>query len=324
MREQILTFPSQLSKGAEIARDIKIDKTYEKVVICGMGGSIMPGLMLLTYKEHKNKGPGVPIIINNNYDLSSDVDADDLVICISWSGTTEETISAFKTAVKRGIKPVAITKGGELGQLAKDNNTPLVVLPDQSTAPRLSVGYMVGALFTVLGLEKELDIALDPQHHENTGKELADKIGSATPLIYTSYSWRKLGALWKSNFNETAKTPAYWNYLPILAHDELAMYIRKDLPFYPIIFKDERDLPRYIRDLDAAIAILDKQEYNYSIVNLREGQVLSSKVPDPLPLEIVLNNYILGLWTSFYLAQKIGVDPEKIELIERYKELKKG
>ena len=74
-------------------------------------------------------------------------------------------------------------------------------------------------------------------------------------------------------------------------------------------------MPRYVRDLDATIAILDKQEYNYSIVNLSVGDN---------PLETVLNNYILGLWTSFYLAQKIGVNPEDIELIERYKKLKRN
>ena len=72
-------------------------------------------------------------------------------------------------------------------------------------------------------------------------------------------------------------------------------------------------MPRYVRDLDATIAILDQQEYNYSIVNLSVGDN---------PLETVLNNYILGLWTSFYLAQKIGVNPEDIELIEEYKKLK--
>src|SRR3989344_2383122 len=314
LHQQILNFPEQRTQGSELAKGVKIDKTYEKVVVCGMGGSIIPGMMLLTYKEHKNKGPGVPVIIHNNYDLPSDVAADDLIVCISWSGTTEETISVFKTAVKRGIEPITITKGGELGQLAKDNNTPLVILPDQSPPPRFSGGYMIGALFAVLGLEKELNITLDSQSHENTGKELADKIGSATPLIYTSYSWRKLGALWKANLNETSKTPAYWNYLPILAHDELAMYVRKGLPFYPIIFRDKNDYPHYVRDLDAVVAILDKQEYNYSIVNL--------SVSDN-PLETVLNNYILALWTSFYLAQKIGVDPEKIELIERYQEFRR-
>lgn len=274
----------------------------------------MPGMMLLTYKERENKGPGVPVIIHNNYDLPSDVGSDDLVICVSWSGTTEETISAFQAAIKRGVKPLVITKGAELGRLAKENNAPLVTLPDRPTQPRFSIGYMVGALFTVLGLEKELDIKLNPEASEGTGRKIADNIGSSTPLVYTSYSWRKLGALWKANFNETAKTPAYWNYVPILAHDELAMYIREGLPFHPIIFRDENDHPRYVRDLDAAIAILDKMEYNYSIVNLSSTDS---------PLETMLNSYILGLWTTYYLAKKIGVDPEKIELIEEYKHMKK-
>lgn len=314
MQKQILNFSAQLSKGAELARSAKIDRAYEKVVICGMGGSIMPGMMLLTYKERKNKGPGVPVVIHNNYDLPSDVGPNDLVVCISWSGTTEETISAFETAVKRGIKPIAITKGAELGRLAKENNAPLVTLPDQSTPPRFSVGYMTGALFTTLGLEKELDLKLNPEARENAGRKLADNIGFATPLIYTSYSWRKLGALWKANFNETAKTPAYWNYVPILAHDEIAMYVRKGLPFHPIIFRDENDHPRYVRDLNAAIAILDKMEYNYNIVDISSYNN---------PLETILNNYVLCLWTTYYLAQKIGVDPEKIELIEEYKHIKK-
>lgn len=314
MRNQILNFPEQLSKSAELAKSVKLDRTYNKVVVCGMGGSIMPGMMLLTYKERENKGPGVPVVIHNNYDLPSDVDSNDLVVCVSWSGTTEETISAFETAVKRGIKPIVITKGAELGRLAKENNAPLVTLPDQPTPPRFSVGYMTGALFTALGLEKELDLKLDPKTREDAGRKLADSIGSATPLIYTSYSWRKLGALWKANFNETAKTPAYWNYVPILAHDEIAMYIRKGLPFHPIIFRDENDHPRYVRDLDAAIAILDKMEYNYSIVSISSTD---------RPLEAVLDNYILGLWTAYYLAKKIGVDPEDTELIEEYKHIKK-
>ena len=74
-------------------------------------------------------------------------------------------------------------------------------------------------------------------------------------------------------------------------------------------------LGNIIYELERTIAILNKQEYNYSIVNLSSSDN---------PLETVLNNYLLCLWTGFYLAKKIGVDPEEIELIERYKELKKN
>lgn len=314
MRDLILNFPEQIKIGKGLAKDFKLGREYKRVVVCGMGGSIIPGLILLTYQEHKNKGPGVPVIVNNNYGLPSDVTSEDLVVCVSWSGTTEETISAYKTALERGISPVVITKGDELGKLAKENGNPLITLPDEKSPPRLSVGYMTGALFAILGLQNELDINLDPTILENRGKELAEKIGAKFPLIYTSYSWRKLGAMWKANINETAKTPAYWNYVPIMAHDELETYERKNLPFYPIIFRDGKDQPQYLRNLNAAIAIFDELEYNYSIIDLDS----SNKI-----LETIFNNYILGLWTSYYLAQNLGVDPEDINLIDKFKQLKK-
>ena len=104
MREVILNFPQQIKGGIKSAGDFRIEKNkYERIVICGMGGSIIPGMILLTWHEHQNKGPGVPVIINNNYDLPSDVSSKDLVICISWSGTTEETISSCKSAADKEI-----------------------------------------------------------------------------------------------------------------------------------------------------------------------------------------------------------------------------
>jgi len=314
MKDVVLNFPEQLKLGAQAAKGFKLGKEYKRVVISGMGGSIIPGFMYLTYREHKNRGPGVPVVINNNYGLPSDVTTEDLVICISWSGTTEETISALKTALERGVDSIVITKGNELGQLAKENNVPLITLPDVEYPPRWSVGYMVGALFTVLGFENELDAKLDPKGLENSGKELAEKIGAKIPIIYTSYPWRKLGAMWKANINETAKTPAYWNYMPVMAHDELEMYEQNNLPLYPIILKDSKDQPRYTRNIDAAIAIFNELGYNYNIVDLNSSDKL---------LETILNNYILALWTSYYLANNLGVNPEDIGLIEKFKQLKK-
>jgi|SRR3989344_5465520 len=314
IRDTILKFPEQIKVGQEAAKDFKLGKEYKRVVICGMGGSIIPGFIFLTYQEHKNKGPGVPVIINNNYGLPSDVTSDDLVICVSWSGTTGETISAFQTALEREITPIVITKGDKLGQLAKDYNTPLIILPDKKSPPRLGVGYMTGALFAVLGLEKELDINLDPANHENTGKELAETIGKSIPLIYSDYSWRKLGAMWKANINESAKMPCYWNYMPVMAHDEIQMYEQRGLMFYPIILKDPNEKSPATRDLNTAIAIFKELGYNYSIIDLDS----SSKI-----LQTILSNYILCLWTSYYLAQNLGVDPEDIKLIEKFKQLKK-
>ena len=295
-----------------------MEKKYDKIVICGMGGSAIPGMIYLTWQEHQNKGPGVPIIINNTYGLPSDVLANDLVICISWSGATDETTSALESAINKKIDSIVITNPihpeDKLAQLAQQNNIKTFVIPSENIPPRFAVGHMTAVLFTILGLKSHLEVELLSKEQEGVGKDLADKIGDKIPLLYSSYSWRKLGALWKANFNETSKVPAYWNYFPAMAHDELEMYVRPNLPFYPIIFKDKNDNPKHVRDLDIAIAILNKQEYNDSIIELNSFGT---------PSETILNNYILGLWTSYYLAKKLSIDPIDIKLIEEFKSLKK-
>ena len=99
-----------------------------------------------------------------------------------------------------------------------------------------------------------------------------------------------------------------------MAHNELAGFDKAQrAEFYPIFFKDANDDPRQNKNIDTAIAILNKIGYDYGIVNLSSTSN---------PLETVLNSYILGLWTTYYLAQKIGVDPEEIKIIEEYKKLK--
>lgn len=317
-RDVILNFPDQLKEGIKTAGDFKVDKKYNRIVVCGMGGSIIPGMIFLSWHEHQNKGPGVPILINNNYDLPSDITKQDMVICISWSGSTEETASSLKSAIEKKINTVLITNpihpGEQVGELAQANHIKTIEIPFENIPPRWAVGYMTAVLFSILGYGKELDFNLDSSTQEQAGKDLVIKLGNKIPLFYTSYPWRKLGAFWKANFNETAKAPAYWNYLPIMVHDELAMYAKTNLPFYPILFRDKHDTPRNLRDMDCAIAILKEQEYNYSIVDLYSSNLI---------LETIFNNYILGLWTSYYLAQNLGVNPEDITLIEKFKNLKK-
>ncbi|HXK40998.1 MAG: hypothetical protein A3G03_00835 [Candidatus Taylorbacteria bacterium RIFCSPLOWO2_12_FULL_44_15c] len=313
MRNQILNFPSQLSQGVELARDIKIDKTYEKVVVCGMGGSGIAGEMLLFWQEVSGMLPVV--CIHRDYDLPSWVSKNDLVVCISWSGNTEEALSCYEAAIKSDIPAVSITTGGKLAELSKKHKTPLVLIPDKDLPPRMGVGYMTAVLFQLIGLgEKITTISLDPVKTEAEGKKLADKIDGMTPLLYSSYKWRVLPRLWKILFNENDKIHAFWNYFPGMAHNELVGFTDEAQDrFFPIFFKDAGNDKRQNKNIDTAIAILDKQEYNYSIVNLSSSDN---------PLETVLNGYILGLWTSFYLAKKLGVDPEKTKLLEEYKELR--
>jgi glucose/mannose-6-phosphate isomerase len=126
------------------------------------------------------------VIVHWDYDLPSGVTSQDLVICTSWSGNTQETISSYDQAIAGGLDTVVITRGGALANKAKQNNTSLVILPDKNIPPRGAVGYMAGAMFSVLGQENS-DIAIDEKALDKTGKDLAEKLGDKIPLIYASY-----------------------------------------------------------------------------------------------------------------------------------------
>ena len=315
MRNQILNFPAQLSNGVKLAKEVKIDKTYEKVIICGMGGSIIPGEILTFWQEVSGMLP--VFYVQRDYDLPSWVSKNDLVVCISWSGNTEETLSCYESAIKSDVPVVSITTGGKLAELSEKNKTSSVIIPnDDNLKPRMGAGYMTAALFQLVGLgDKFAAISLDADKTETEGEKLAQNMDDkSTPLLYSSYKWRMIPRFWKVLFNENDKIHAFWNYFPAMAHNELAGFDNNSkTQFHPIFFKEANDDPRQNKNIDTAVAILDKIGYNYDTVNL-------SSLDDPL--ETILNGYILGLWTTYYLAKKIGVDPEKIELIEEYKKLK--
>lgn len=313
MRDQILQFPEQLSKGIELAKNVKIDKTFEKVIVCGMGGSSIAGEVLVFWQETSGMPP--VFCIHRDYDLPSWISENDLVVCISWSGNTEETLSSYESAVRSGAPVVSITTGGKLADISKQNGTPLVLLPSNNLRPRMGVGYMTAALFQLLGLEENISSApLDSEKSEEKGKQIAEKINEMTPLLYSSYKWRIIPKLWKILFNENSKIHSFWNYFPGVAHNELVGFSDQAQDcFFSIFFKDSSDDQRQNKNIDAAIAILKEKEYNYTIIDISS----SGK-----PLEAVLNCYILSLWTSFYLTKKIGVDPENIALLDEFKKLR--
>src|ERR1051326_7310341 len=170
MRDTILSLPQQLTDGIALGTAQRLDKPYRSMVSCGMGGSAIAGEMLSMIKDN--------VIVHWDYDLPVHVGAQDLIICTSWSGNTEETISSYEKAIALGIDTLVITTGGKLSELARQHNSPLIILPADSLQPRTAEGYMVGALFAALGLADMLPKALDPAALEKTGQELAKQIGN--------------------------------------------------------------------------------------------------------------------------------------------------
>jgi glucose/mannose-6-phosphate isomerase len=305
MRDTILSFSRQLAEGIELGKTARVDQSDRHIISCGMGGSSIAGEML---SQIANK-----IIIHWDYDLPTDTDKNNLVICTSWSGQTEETISSYERAIALSCDTLVITTGGRLAELARQYGTPLIILPHAELPPRMAQGYMAGALFSALGLEGQLPADLDSAGLEEAGKSLAGRIGNRIPVIYTSYPWRKLTGFWKMAYSETAKRQVMVNWFPSGAHTEIVGWQGpyQDIVTF-VLLRDSEEASRYAKNLDALLALLPQKGYTVYTVGLSGNT----------PLEKVFNSYILALWTGWYSAQALQIDPNATELLDEFKRLK--
>jgi len=317
MAKKIANFPEQFKAWLESAKTVKLSKKVKNVLVCGMGGSALPGIIL------KMRGH-VSLYINQNYDLPSFIDESYLVVCISYSGNTQETLSSFRQALDRKLPTACITSGGELAKLCKKRNIPLTLVP-KGYPSRIALGFQFAALAKILidcnliknnlkeilGLKKEIETSLLKKQGENLANELKNKI----PLIYSSEFNKNLAYIWKTNFNENSKIPAFSNYFPELNHNELAGFKNKKYNnFYLIILKDKNDKSEIVKRMNLTSKILKDNGIKSSFV----------KVDTQNSLRGIFSNIILSYWTSYYLALENKIDPTPVELIEEFKkELKK-
>ena len=118
MRQLITEFPNQMRDAWKVVENSPIDLEGfipKGALILGMGGSGISGVIASRMLAATSS---VPIQANSDYSIPGWVGADTLVIACSYSGNTEETLIALKLAQERGARIVAITSGGQLGELA--------------------------------------------------------------------------------------------------------------------------------------------------------------------------------------------------------------
>ena len=149
MKRFISNFTKQLAEAKLIGEQlIKYDnsKDIRNVIICGLGGSGIGGKIVSNISESRSN---VPVMVHNSYSLPLFVNNETLVIISSYSGDTEETISAFNEALKRGCEIICITSGGMVERIAKENDTPIILVPG-GNPPRAMLTYSLTQLLFIL------------------------------------------------------------------------------------------------------------------------------------------------------------------------------
>lgn len=320
MKKLILEFPRQFRAGLESANDIKIQGNFNSVLICGMGGSALPGDILDMWQESYQIG--LPLLVNRNYHLPA-VSQNCLVVCISYSGNTEETINSYKEARKKGLKIAAITTGGKLGKLCKRDKTPVAIVPS-GVPPRLALGYQFSALMKILSnagvIQDEsrqilsLEKRIKMEEKEKQGIELAKELKGKIPIIYASSEQRTLARIWKIDFNENSKLLAFYNFFPELCHNEtngfwkIAKQISKQ-KVQIIILRDKKSYKRILKQMQIVKKLIEMEGVSVKFIDISGKNIL----------EKIFSSLALAFWASYHLALLYKIDPNSIEITKEFK-----
>ncbi|MFH0952449.1 MAG: bifunctional phosphoglucose/phosphomannose isomerase [Patescibacteria group bacterium] len=319
MNEAINNFAKQFEYQPEIVNADKLQKK-SKFIVTGMGGSHLAADLLKTWD------PSLPLMVHCNYSLPalSDKELKDVaIIASSYSGNTEEVISGYQEAVKNELSVISIAVGGELLELAKENGTPYIQMPDTDVQPRSALGFSMMAHLKAMNNENGLKEAhklaalIDPPALEEEGKTLANKFKGKVPIIYTSARNRSIAYIWKIKLNETGKIPAFYNIFPELNHNEINGFDVKEVTkslyqnFQFVFIKDDEDHPRIQRRMAITEKIYTDRGLPVEVIKL-EG---SSK------FEKIFRNIVIGDWLAYHTAEQYGLESEQVPMVEELKKL---
>lgn len=322
MDKLIARFPEQLSEALKIGADFSpkdTSITLKNVVISGLGGSGIGGTIVRNYALPK---ACIPITVNKTYTLPEFVDHDTLLICCSYSGNTEETISVFHEGVLRGAKILVISSGGQLIHLAHQHQIDYIKIPD-GMPPRSCLGYSLVQLLYALysfkiinsDFEQEINAAIDiiSQGQNNIielAKNIAEQIFNKTPIIYTESSIEGIAIRWRQQLNENSKILCWHHVIPEMNHNELVGWDAPEMDKAVIFLRHSYEYPRSSYRIDIFKQIIaDKSE---TIIDI---QAKGSSY-----LEECIYLIHLGDWVSWKLSLLRNVDANEVKLIDYIKE----
>ena len=321
MKRFISNFTKQLAEAKLIGEQlIKYDnsKDIRNVIICGLGGSGIGGKIVSNISESRSN---VPVMVHNSYSLPLFVNNETLVIISSYSGDTEETISAFNEALKRGCEIICITSGGMVERIAKENDTPIILVPG-GNPPRAMLTYSLTQLLFILQQYSiiEMDMITEIENTisllENEmdeikleAKDISDKVGGTTVLIYSDATFEGVGTRFKQQLNENSKTLAFSNVVPEMNHNELLGWQGGNKTFSAIFLRNQSDNERNKLRMDISKSEISKRA-NYCV------DILSKGVTE---IERVYYLILITDWISIHLAEQYGVDSIEIKVIESLK-----
>ena len=318
MKKIVAAFEKQILEALKIVDESKFHDTHKKfdnVLICGLGGSGIAGSVVkdLVHDELK-----IPLVLCKDYHIPAFVNQKTLVIVSSYSGNTEETLSAFKQAHEKKAEIAVISSGGNLLEFAKDKNLNHLVLPS-GNAPRAMFNFSVICVMSILekyGLisdkyysefEKSIQVLIDNQEKiQKQALEIAQQLGSKTPILYVMKGYEGVGNRIKQQLNENAKTLGWSNVIPEMNHNEILGWRTNTDNLLVINFRTPGEFVQNSKRSEISQEIY--RQYTDDIFNVWS-------LGDSL-IENTMYLVNFGDWLSVFVADEKGVNASEYDIIE--------
>jgi glucose/mannose-6-phosphate isomerase len=313
----------------QLAQDFQVDlpnwEGITNIVVGGMGGSAWPALYLKSWP-----GTKVPLEVISNYNLPAYVNESTLFISSSYSGNTEETLSALAEAESKGAHLVVMTAGGKLADIARQKNLPLYLIPG-GIQPRMSSFYFLAALIQILeplglvgsgSLEELRGVAdwvkqcpdnwrADIPTERNPAKQLVLELIGKSIVVYSGPKLYPAANKFKICLNENAKNIAWVNYYPEFNHNEFIGWSSHpiDKPYAVVEYRSNLEHERVQKRFVVSERLLSGKRPAPEVV-VPEGNSL---------LKQLLWTSVFSDFVSLYVALLNGLNPTPVDLVEEFK-----
>ncbi len=320
MKNLVEGFTKQLQEALDIAHNAVLTQKHnvQNIVVTGLGGSGIGGTLL---SELVQSECPIPIIVNKDYFLPEFVNSNSLVIISSYSGNTEETLSAMKQAIDKNAQIVCVTSGGEVHSIAQQYKFDTIIIPG-GHPPRSCIGYSLIQLFKIVqfnGFVKtdllnqvKATITLLDNEKEAIKVEstlIAKKLLNKIPVIYSLGSCEGAAVRFRQQINENSKMLCWHHTLPEMNHNELVGWTEKNDSLAVVTFKTSFDYARTIKRYDICKTLFEK--YSHSVTDI------TAKGTSKVEQFFYLIN--IGDWISCYIADLKNIDAIEVNVITNLK-----
>jgi glucose/mannose-6-phosphate isomerase len=303
-----------------------VDFSPENIVCAGMGGSAFGALISSSWP-----GFTVPFEIVRNYDIPRYVSSETLFIASSYSGNTEETITALGQAEAQDARIVVVANGGKLQAIAEEKGYPFIHIPTIGQ-PRFAVLagfkaileiFRTSGVLRATDLDNELEKAAsfldesvqawrpDVPTTKNRAKQIAQEIIGKSVVVYSGPKLYPAAYKWKIDHNENAKHIAWVGQYPEFNHNEFIGWSKQpvDKPYAVIDLRSNLEHERVQKRFEVSERLLSGMRPSPIVVEA-EGKSL---------LQQLVWTIALGDFVSIYVALLNNVNPSPVDLVEQFK-----